>query len=131
MFMLDTDTCSYVLKKRPVAVLEKFRRVGPDALVISAITAAELHYGAERHPTRSTEIRRDIDDFLSRLVVLPWRAEREYARARHALESNGNKIGNNDLLIGTHALAEGATLVTNNLKHFRRISGLRIENWVA
>lgn len=131
MFMLDTDTCSYVLRKRPASVLEKFKTVGPDALVVSAITAVELYYGAERHLTRGAEIRDEIDDFLSRLAVLPWRAELEYAQVRYALESKGVQIGNNDLLIGTHALTEGVTLITSNLRHFGRIEGLRIETWVA
>lgn len=130
MFMLDTDTCSYILKNRPAAVRARFRNLGRDDLVVSEVVAAELYYGAQRHPSRSAAIRADIDDFLSRLVVPPWRGAQEYARVRHALESQGTPIGNMDLLIGTHALALGATLVTNNLAHFRRIQGLRCESWV-
>lgn len=130
MFMLDTDTCSYTLKKRPRSVLERFRALDRGALAVSAITAAELYYGAQRHPSRGAAIGADIDDFLSRLMVLPWSAEQDYARVRCVLEARGTPIGNNDLLIGTHALALGATLVTNNLAHFGRIDGLRCETWV-
>ena len=130
MFMLDTDTCSYILRKRPRSVLERFRVLDRGELVVSAVTAAELYYGALRHSSRSAAIRAEIDDFLSRLTVLPWKAEQEYAHVRHALESRGKPIGNNDLLIGAHALAFDATLVTNNLAHFGRIDGLHCESWV-
>lgn len=62
--------------------------------------------------------------------MLPWQAEEQYAGVRFTLESQGKTIGNSDLLIGAHALAAGATLVTNNLAHFGRIEGLRCESWV-
>jgi len=130
MYMLDTDTCSYILRERPESVHRRFRALARSEIAVSAIVAAELYYGARRHPTRSDAIRSDIVDFLSRLVVLPWRAEEHYAQIRFVLESQGRTIGNNDLLIGAHAIAAGATLVTNNLAHFERIDHLRCESWV-
>lgn len=129
MLMLDTDTCSYILKNHPASVRERFRKLGRDELAVSEIVAAALYYGAQRHPSRGEAIRGDIDDFLSRLSVLPWQGAQEYGRVRHLLESQGTPIGNMDLLIGTHALAAGATLITNNLAHFGRIPGLDCETW--
>ena len=131
MFMLDTNIASYVLRKRPQSVRERFERLMPASIAVSEIVAAELCYGAARAaPTRRVAIRSDIDDFLSRLSVLPWEGMDEYANARCYLESIGRPIGNMDLLIGAHALALGATLVTNNVSEFERIPNLRVENWV-
>lgn len=131
MFMLDTNICSYILKARPASVLAKFLQHGPDDLAVSEVVAAELYYGAERAgPSRSQAIRSDIDDFLSRLRVLPWQGRFAYAKVRHHLESVGTPIGNNDLLIATHALTLGATLVTNNVGEFSRVPQLVVESWV-
>jgi tRNA(fMet)-specific endonuclease VapC len=129
MYMLDTDTCSYILKQRPLSVKLRLEAAGSAGVAVSAIVAAELYYGAARHPSRAEIIRRSIDDFLSRLQVLPWNATMAYARVRFELERSGTSIGNIDILIGAHALEQGATLVTNNLRHFQRISGLACESW--
>jgi tRNA(fMet)-specific endonuclease VapC len=131
MFMLDTNICSYILRARPAAVLTKFLEHGSDDLAVSEIVAAELHYGAARAgASRSQAIRADIDDFLSRLSVLPWQGRIEYARIRVHLESVGTPIGAHDLFIAAHALTLGATLVTNNVAEFSRVPGLVLENWV-
>ena len=130
MYLLDTDTCSYILKNHSASVRSRFKKLHVGDLAVSEITAAELYYGAQRHAQRGAAIRADIDDFLSRLRVLPWQGMREYAQLRYDLESKGMPIGNMDLLIGSHALNLGATLVTNNLAHFRRVAGLTCENWV-
>lgn len=130
MYMLDTNICSYVLRARPAQVLEHFLRHDPEDLAVSEIVAAELYYGAERiGGPRSATLRDDIDDFLSRLTVMPWQGRFAYARIRHQLEAIGKPIGNNDLLIAAHAVTLGATLVTNNLREFARIPGLKVENW--
>jgi len=130
MVMLDTNICSYILRARPASVLEKFQQHDPDEIAVSEFVAAELCYGAERlGPPRSQAIRADIDDFLSRLTVLPWQGRFEYARVRAHLESIGKPIGAHDLFIAAHALTLGATLVTNNLTEFSRVPRLRVENW--
>ncbi len=129
MFVLDTDTCSYILKNRPSSVRERFGRLRRSELMVSEVVAAELYYGAQRHPSRSEAIRGDVDDFLSRLTVLPSQGAQHYARVRHALESKGMNIGNMDLFVTAHAL--DAILVTNNLAHFCRIQGLNCETWVS
>jgi tRNA(fMet)-specific endonuclease VapC len=74
-------------------------------------------------------IRADVDDFLSRLQLLPWQGRHAYAKVRHHLTAQGTPIGTMDLLIAAHALTLGATLVTNNVTEFQRVRGLTLENW--
>jgi tRNA(fMet)-specific endonuclease VapC len=131
MILLDTNLCSDVLRARPPSVLAKFLQYDPNDLAVSEFVAAELYYGSERAGApRSQAIRADIDDFLSRLEVLPWRGRFEYARARAHLEPVGTPIGAHDLLIAAHALTLGATLVTNDVAEFARVPGRVVENWV-
>jgi len=130
MWMLDTNICSYLLRKRPPSVLERFYAADLDDLRISVIVAAELRYGAVR--LGSEKFSRQLDDWLSFQRISPWpeNATAEYARIRYELERQGTPIGNMDLLIAAHALAEDAVLVTNNTREFLRVSGLKLENWV-
>jgi tRNA(fMet)-specific endonuclease VapC len=130
--MLDTNTASFVIRRRPIEVKRRFDAVGHGNLSISVVVLAELLYGAELHPSKGAEIRRDIDDFRRRLRVIPWseQAAKHYARTRAGLRNAGTPIGNMDLLIAAHALAEGAILVTNNLREFRRVDGLAVEDWL-
>jgi tRNA(fMet)-specific endonuclease VapC len=129
-YMLDTNICSYILKNHPVAVKQKFEEVGTENICISSIVLAELYYGAAKHP-KGVVIRRDIDDFVSRLVVLPWDevAADHYGGIRTALEKAGTLVGAMDMLIAAHAKSCGATLVSNNLREFDRIKGLKSANW--
>ena len=130
MYMLDTDTCSYILKRKPPSVLAKLESLSGELVCVSEITRAELLYGAAREPERGAALRRLIDGLTSRLLVLEWDAAERYAAVRASLEASGTVIGNIDMLIGAHALRIDAVLVTNNLRHFGRIDGLRTENWV-
>jgi tRNA(fMet)-specific endonuclease VapC len=131
MFMLDTNICSYILKARPPSVLWTFLRHDPSELAVSEVVAAELYYGAERAgASRTMAIRADVADFLSRLRILPWQGRFAYAKLRCHLESIGRPIGNNDLLIASHALTQGATLVTDDVAELSRIPDLLVENWV-
>ncbi len=131
MWMLDTDVCSYVLRKRPPSVKVQFDRVGTENLAISSVVLAALYYGAARHP-RGAEIRAEVDDFASRVRVIPWdeAAADRYGRLRTALERSGTPIGCMDMLIAAHALGLGATLVSNNARHFENVPGLTLETWV-
>ncbi len=130
-YMLDTNICSYILKNHPASVKQKFEVAGAGNICISAIVLAELYYGAARHP-KGIVIRREIDNFLSRLVVIPWdeNAADHYGAIRASLEKNGTLVGAMDMLIAAHARSCGATLVTNNLREFERINGLTSLNWV-
>jgi len=130
-YMLDTNICSYILKNHPVAVKLKFEEVGSGNICISSIVLAELYYGAARHP-KGVIIRREIDDFASRLVVMPWDeiAADHYGAIRSSLEKAGTLVGAMDMLIAAHARSSGMTLVTNNQREFDRIKGLTSVNWV-
>lgn len=130
LYMLDTDTCSYVIRERPIGVLERFRKLSMDQVCISAVTYAELIYGVER--SSSKRINRPIvDNFVQHLDVIEWGKEAAecYGKVRAELESGGTPIGAMDMMIAAHANSIEAALVTNNQKHFARVKGLRIENW--
>jgi tRNA(fMet)-specific endonuclease VapC len=116
-----------------MAVKRRFDAVGHRNLAISVVVLAELYFGAERHPTRGAEIRREIDDFRRRLTVLPWTEEAAlaYATIRAYLQRKGTPIGNMDLLIAAHATAAEAVLVTNNTREFSRVPRLQLEDWVT
>lgn len=131
MWMLDTNICSYAMRRHPIKVKAQFDRVGAENLAISTLVFAELLFGAVRHPARADAIQADIMDFASRLSVMPWSqaAALHYAHLRKTLEGKGTPIGNMDLLIAAHALAEDATLVSNNTREFERVPGLKLENW--
>jgi tRNA(fMet)-specific endonuclease VapC len=130
-YMLDTNICSYILKNHPAAVKQKFEEVGAGNICISTIVLAELYFGAARHP-EGVVIRREIDDFASRLVVIPWDeiAADHYGAIRSSLEKAGTPVGAMDMLIAAHARSCGATLVTNNRREFDRIKGLTSLSWV-
>jgi tRNA(fMet)-specific endonuclease VapC len=130
-FMLDTNICIYVIKRRPIEVLETFNKFA-GTLCISAITYAELCHGVEKSALPEHN-RRQVDDFVSRLEILPYgdKAAAHYGDIRATLERQGKTIGVNDLHIAAHARSEGLVVVTNNLKEFERVAGLRFENWLT
>lgn len=129
-YLLDTNIVIYVLKRRPVEVLATFN-ANASRVAISAITLAELLHGAEKS-SRVSENLSAVEDFCSRLTVLPYgaKAAQHYGAIRAALEKLGQPIGVNDLHIAGHARSEGLVLVTNNLSEFVRVPALEVENWV-
>ena len=131
LYMLDTDICSYIIKQRPISVLERFETIPVTQISISVVTYAELIYGVER--SSSTKINLSIvKDFVSCLTVLPWNREaaESYGKLRAFLEQKGTPIGNMDLMIAAHALSHNRIIVTNNTRHFDKIPQLPVENWV-
>ena len=131
--MLDTDTLIYFIKNKPASVAARINALpDSDALHMSFVTYAELLKGAERS-TRRAEVLRALVGLTSQVPVLypngPNVCE-HYAVQATRLRAAGTPIGSNDLWIASHALAEAATLVTNNVGEFARVSGLRLENWV-
>ncbi|MBS0880203.1 type II toxin-antitoxin system VapC family toxin [Pantoea sp. JGM49] len=129
-YMLDTNIVIYVIKRRPIEVLERFNaNVG--RMVISSITLAELVHGAEKSAFPERNLR-TVEDFVSRLDVLSYdqRAAFQYGSIRADLEKKGTPIGLNDLHIAAHARSEALTLITNNLREFSRVNGLISENWL-
>ncbi len=129
-YMLDTNICIYVIKRRPLEALAKFNE-NAGALCISSITMAELYHGAEKSEQRARNLA-IVEDFISRLEVLSYgeKAASHYGEIRADLEKKGTIIGVNDLHIAAHARSEALVLVSNNLKEFERVDGLRSCNWV-
>jgi len=127
-FMLDTDISSYIIRRRPATLVEKFER-NAVSLSVSVITAAELRLGAEKAGRQ--QLAELVEAYLERLAILDWTNEvsGHYARTRAALERAGKPMGNMDLLIASHAMSQRMTLVTNNLKHFSGVPGLTVEVW--
>ena len=134
-YVLDTDTCSYVMRARDRGLLAAMEaRAGEGAdLAISAVTYAELRLGAERSGS-TQRYNSAIRAFCERLSgVLAWdrSAADAFARLQARLLAGGNPIGSNDAMIAAHALSLGRVLVSNNVKHFSRVPGLRMENWAS
>ncbi|QLF94891.1 tRNA(fMet)-specific endonuclease VapC [Pseudomonas sp. ABC1] len=129
-FMLDTNICIFTIKNRPEQVRETFKRHSGQ-LSISTITLMELIYGAEKssNPERNLA---DVEGFAARLDVLPYdsQAATHSGQLRSELARVGKPIGPYDQMIAGHARSQGLILVTNNLREFERVPGLRVEDWV-
>jgi len=129
-YLLDTNICIYIRQKRPETLLRRFEKLRPGEAAISVITHGELLYGAEKsvHRGRALERLQELVVLLPALA-LPESATEKYGKIRAELEYKGEMIGNNDLWIAAHALASGLIVVTNNDGEFRRVRGLKIQNW--
>lgn len=129
-YMLDTNICIYAIKNKPEQVLKRIKDNIENDLCISAITLAELELGVEKSamPEKNTTA---LMQLLSILTVLPFTdlAAVEYGKICAYLQRNGTPIGTMDMLIATHAKSENAVIVTNNVKEFKRVPDLKIENW--
>jgi tRNA(fMet)-specific endonuclease VapC len=130
-YMLDTNIISDLIRNPQGRAARHITRVGESDICTSIIVAAELRYGSEKSGSR--RLKKAVEDLLGEINVLPFDtpADGEYADIRSALEKTGRPIGSNDLLIAAHARAIGATVVTNNSNEFKRVHGLKIENWLA
>jgi tRNA(fMet)-specific endonuclease VapC len=131
-FLLDTSICIYIQRQRPGNVLARFKKLEPGDAAISVITWGELLYGADKSKQRkkALELLAEFKTFVP-VLPIPETAGNTYGIIRASLESQGQPIGNNDLWIAAHAKAAGLTIVTNNEREFRRIAGLKVQNWVA
>ncbi|MBE7422726.1 MAG: type II toxin-antitoxin system VapC family toxin [Zoogloeaceae bacterium] len=128
-YMLDTNICIYLINKRPAKILDRFHRIEPGDIGVSSVTVAELAYGVVK--SGSERNRSALEGFLLPLEIADFdqKAAWKFAEIRSALERAGKPIGPYDLQIAAHALALGCTLVTNNLREFQRVTGLKVENW--
>ncbi|BFM38197.1 type II toxin-antitoxin system VapC family toxin [Synechocystis sp. LKSZ1] len=130
MFLLDTNICIYIIKKKPPAVLARFEQIDPSALGISIVTLAELEYGAAKssNPQKNYRV---VEDFVRYLDVFSWDrpVSRIYAEIRADLNKKGTPIGLLDTQIAAHCLSLDRVLVTNNEREFLRVPGLSVENW--
>jgi tRNA(fMet)-specific endonuclease VapC len=129
-YLLDTDICIYIIRKRSEKVLEKLYRTNPEDVAISSITLSELEYGIQKSSDPEKN-RVNLIEFMAPVDVLHYddMAAVEYGRIRSFLERRGTPIGAMDLLIAAHAAALGRTLVTNNVNEFKRVPGLNVQNW--
>jgi len=131
MYMLDTNICIYIIKKKPISVLQKFESLPLGSVAMSLVTYGELEFGALRS-NNSKQALDILDEIAAYIPVLPMPidASKEYADIRAKLSAKGTPIGNNDLWIAAHARALGHTLVSNNVREFERVDNLKLENWV-
>jgi tRNA(fMet)-specific endonuclease VapC len=129
-YMLDTNICIYVMKHYPQDLRRKFNSLA-EQLCISTITLGELHYGAEKSTGRAENLTA-IEHFVARLEVLSFdaKAAAHYGQVRAELARAGTPCGPHDMQIGGHARSEGLIVVTNNMREFDRMPGVRAENWV-
>jgi len=130
MFLLDTNILSDLIRQPDGLVARAITEVGEDAIATSIIVAGEMRYGGAKRG--SARLQGKIDQLLSLIPVLPLKndADASYGRLRAELERRGTPIGANDMLIAAHALAVDATLVTDNIREFERVDGLKLVNWL-
>jgi tRNA(fMet)-specific endonuclease VapC len=130
-FLLDTNIFIYIRQRRPLDVLARFQALPAGATGLSVISYGELQYGAERSRNPALAFKA-LEEFaeLIHVLPLPIAAGNAYAQIRRSLETRGEIIGANDLWIAAHAKAAELTLVTNNEREFKRVAGLKIENWI-
>jgi tRNA(fMet)-specific endonuclease VapC len=125
----DTNICSYILRRHPQKILDRFAQLDQDQVWLSAIVAAELRFGASK--LASPRFSAAIEAWLDGFEIRPWPVEatHHYAQIRSDLEKKGQPIGGMDLMIAAHAQSESSILVTNNAREFHRISNLQVEEW--
>lgn len=130
MYLLDTDTCIYVINRKPAPVLDAISRMEPHQVKLSAVSLAELDYGASKS-TRRDQNRTALLRFAAAFDIVPFddRDAEVYGLIRARLERSGHTIGPYDTQIAAQAIARGLVLVTNNVDEFQRVAALRIENW--
>jgi len=131
MYMLDTDICIYIIKRKPRSALKRLECLQPGQLPMSAITFAELMNGAKKSKQVEANVAK-LNELGELMQILPFDQKTAvfYGDVRSTLEKKGNIIGSNDLLIAAHALSLDLILVSNNEKEFKRVDGLKIENWI-
>lgn len=130
-YMLDTNIISDLVRNPQGKTAKRIAKAGEDNICTSIIVAAELRYGCAK--SGSERLRKAVEELLAEIDVLPFDvpADTEYGGIRAELEAAGKPIGANDLLIAAHAGSIGATIVTANTDEFKRIRGLKVENWLA
>jgi tRNA(fMet)-specific endonuclease VapC len=129
-FMLDTNICIYLIKRHSQRIIEHVTKHATGEIGISSITLAELNYGVAKS-LHKQQNRTALKGFVMPLEIASFddRAAESYGLVRSQLEKAGKPIGALDTLIGAHALSLGVTLVTNNLREFKRIKGLKVVDW--
>ena len=129
-YMLDTNIISDLIRNPQGRAAKRIGKVGENNICTSIIVAAELRYGCAK--SGSKRLLKAVEALLGEISVLPFDvpADDEYGGIRSELETTGKPIGSNDLLIAAHARATGATIVTDNVDEFKRVRGLKVDNWL-
>jgi tRNA(fMet)-specific endonuclease VapC len=129
-YMLDTNICIYIIKRKPLSVIQKLQSLDISDVGISTITLSELEYGVAKS-SKAEQNKLALTEFVAPLEILDYDdlAAQQYGTIRASLEAQGQVIGSNDLLIAAHALSCACTLVTNNENEFSRVKGLSLQNW--
>ncbi len=130
IYLLDTNICIYFLNRTSERIISQFKSVSPLTIKLSSITVAELFYGAEKSKAKKKNWA-IVETFVStfEIILFDEKSSKIYPKIRASLEKSGNPIGPMDLLIASISIANNFTLVTNNIKEFRRVKGLKLENW--
>lgn len=130
-YFLDTNICIYLINQKPKHVLERLQTIDPYDIVLSSIVVSELEYGVAKSMQRVKNSQR-LEKFISGFTIANYdrAAAKQYGDLRTTLERSGQLIGPQDMFIAAHALSLNLPLVTNNEREFRRVQGLRVENWV-
>ncbi len=132
LYMLDTNICGYIIRDKPIYIKDKFKEIEKThEITLSSIVVSELLYGALKK--KSPKLTKLVKSFIDGFTIHDFdeTAAFQYANIRKRLELSGKIIGSNDLFISAHAKALNAVLVTNNLKEFTRVDGLKLENWIS
>lgn len=129
--MLDTNICIYIIKNKPLNVRKKLESYNFGEIAISSITVSELYYGVYKSSKQEQNLL-SLNNFLSPFNIIEFDIEcaLAYGNIRAELENKGQIIGYMDMLIASCSLAKNFTLITNNIKEFKRIKGLKVENWI-
>jgi tRNA(fMet)-specific endonuclease VapC len=129
-YLIDTNICIYLIKRRPVEVSQRFRQFSPKEIGISSVTTSELYYGVYKSQRVENNLQA-LNNFLLPFSIVHYdeSASAIYGDIRARLEAKGKTIGPLDMMIAAHALSLNLPLVTNNTKEFERVEGLMLENW--
>jgi tRNA(fMet)-specific endonuclease VapC len=130
--LLDTDICSYIMKRSHPHLIEKLRNIDVESIAVSVVTEAELLYGVKLS-NKPQLTQAALDGFITHVRVLDWTraAAQHYADIRANLHKHGEPIGANDLMIAAHARSLNATVITNNIREFRKVKHLSVDNWAC
>jgi len=130
-YLLDTNICIYILKRKPIEVYYKFTKFDLGDIAISVITLAELYHGVKKS-IKVKENQSALEEFLKpfQIVEFDYKSALTYGEIKNQLERKGNIIGTMDLLISAIAISNNLTLISNNIKEFERIESLKLDNWV-
>ncbi len=131
IILLDTDICIYIIRQKPVSVLQRFNTYAVGNIGVSTVTVAELFVGAQKSQ-RPAQNHQAVEQFLLPLTIAPfdYNAAVAYGQVRAVLEQHGTPIGALDTLIAAHTISLGVTIATNNSREFLRVPGLAVEDWV-